>query len=188
MPLCFLVLTSLALVTREHFYMNAGLSVSISLLAYFSCMKEWMLAVVLINLWLCYCLRSKNREGDKSAIKPIFLICLGLTSMNSLYVIKGLQLGIFYLVLILEYLELQRPFLTIVKVYRFILPVGVVWLASGSFLIGEEWSESHHNDISNQNWWYYLSFTMGIFYSSLLSDIGKVENLDEFLEQSKKEI
>lgn len=29
---------------------------------------------------------------------------------------------------------------------------------------------------------------MGTFYASLLSDSGKVVNLDEFLEQSKKEI
>lgn len=105
-PFCFLLLTPLALVTREHFYLNAVISVSTSLLAYFSCMKEWMLAVVLVNLWLCYCLRGKNRDGEKSAIKLIFLVCLGLTSMNPLYVIKALQLFMFYLVLILEYLEL----------------------------------------------------------------------------------
>lgn len=60
-PVCIALLVCICLVTRENFYLNASLSVFISLLAYISCMKEWMLPIVLINLWLCYCLKDKRR-------------------------------------------------------------------------------------------------------------------------------
>ena len=105
-PISFALLVPLTLLTRDYFYLNTSFSIVVSLVAYLACMKEWMLPLVLINGLLCYCLRGRAREGENAGVKPAFLICLGLTSMNQLYSIQIIQLAVFYLLLILEYLEL----------------------------------------------------------------------------------
>jgi hypothetical protein len=99
-PLSFALLIPLTIFTRDYFYVNTAISVLISIIAYMACMKEWMLPLVLINGLLCYCLKGRSREGENTGVKPIFLICLGLTSMNQLESLEILQLSVFFIMLI----------------------------------------------------------------------------------------
>lgn len=64
------------------------------------------------------------------------------------------------------------------KMYKYILPVWMLWLAAGSYLTNE--SESIPNEVNSnsQSWWYYLAFTIGIYSASLLSEGAGVVNLD----------
>lgn len=73
-----------------------------------------------------------------------------------------------------------------IKIYRGLLPLAVLWLAGGPLLFETSPSESHASSLQNQSWWYYLAFTLGTFSASLLSEGGRVVNLDEYFDPARE--
>ena len=94
----------------------------------------------------------------------VFLIFLGLTTLNGTTITSKVQLTLFYLLLILKVLKFQKTILILVAMLRVILILEAVMVSLIAWFLSSWGAE----EIANRNWWYFAAFPLAILSSSLL--------------------
>jgi hypothetical protein len=95
----------------------------------------------------------------------IFLIFLGLTTLNGTTVTSRVQLVIFYLLLICKVMHLPRAVKIIVSFLRVLLGIEAAMASIVSWFLSS-WGAG---EVANRSWWYFAAFPLAILYSSLLA-------------------
>ena len=100
----------------------------------------------------------------------IFLIFLGLTTLNGTTITSKVQLALFYFLLILKVVKFQKSILILVAMLRVILVLEAVMVSLIAWFLSS-WGAQ---EIANRNWWYFAAFPLSILSSSLLLDKEEV--------------
>lgn len=95
----------------------------------------------------------------------IFLIFLGLTTLNGTTITSRIQLAIFYTLLICKVMYIPRAVEIIVSFLRVFLGIEAAMVSIVVWFISSWGAE----EVVNRSWWYLAAFPMAILYSSLLS-------------------
>jgi hypothetical protein len=115
----------------------------------------------------------------------IFLIFLGLTTLNGTTLTSRVQLSLFYFVLILKVLQFQKAVAVMVTALRVILALEAVMISLVAWFLASWGAE----EVANRNWWYFAAFPLAILYSSLLEGKGGIVRASESqLTSESKEI
>jgi hypothetical protein len=96
----------------------------------------------------------------------LFLIFLGLTTLNGTTLTSKVQLSLFYMMLVLKVLHFPRVIDFLVTVLKVLLVIEAVMISLIAWFLAS-WGA---DEISNRSWWYFATFPLTILFSSLLTN------------------
>lgn len=109
--------------TANQYFITTTASIIASFIPYFMTFELFALLPAVVNLSIELLMKRMNNPPtfEMNRLSPLFLICFGLTTINSDKMAADLQLAVFFIMLVLCYLNYASILMIMIKIVRWII-------------------------------------------------------------------